>query len=203
MPTPMPISTQSVQVAGPLSASVDEPTIAVEPPEEKLPVSMWRIEKGSSLRFRTSWSGEVITGGFTTFDGKIEFSPDMLQDSRVEVRIDTGSVFSGDDQRDNTLRSADWFAVGSQGAAIFRADRFRKTGADRFVGSGTLTLKGITLPISLPFALSIVGDQATMEGTVSVDRTAFRVGEGEYASTAEIPAAVSVSVKLTATRQRS
>jgi polyisoprenoid-binding protein YceI len=63
-------------------------------------------------------------------------------------------------------------------------------------------LKAVTLPINLPFTLSIVGDQATVEGTASVDRLAFKVGEGEYASTAEIPAAVLVSVKLAAKRQR-
>jgi cytochrome b561/polyisoprenoid-binding protein YceI len=202
LPMPMPMPTQSDQAPGPSTATIDAPAIAAEPLEEKLPLSTWRIEKRSSLRFRTSWSGEVITGGFKSFDGKIEFSPDMLKESRVEIRIETGSIFSGDDQRDDTLRSADWFAVGSHGAATFKADRFRKVGTDRFVAVGTLTLKAVTLPINLPFTLSIVGDQATMEGTASVDRTAFKIGEGEYASTAEIPAAVSVSVKLSATRQR-
>ncbi|HEX8414206.1 MAG TPA: cytochrome b, partial [Sphingomicrobium sp.] len=45
MQTPTP--TQSVPVPGPPTATIDEPVIAAEPLVEKLPLSAWRIEKGS------------------------------------------------------------------------------------------------------------------------------------------------------------
>ncbi len=160
----------------------------------------WTIGKGSSLRFRTSWSGAPIEGGFGQFDGTIRFSPDRLDTSHVDIRVRTASLFSGDAQRDETLKSADWFDTGLHSLATFTADRFRKTGANSYVANGTLSIKGVTLPLSLPFTLDIKGDKATMRGTATVDRTAYRIGQGMFEATSEVPAAVRIDVAVTATR---
>lgn len=170
-------------------------------PAEAQPMS-WTILRTSTLRFRTSWSGEGIDGAFTRFDGDIDFDPDALDRSRVEIKVNTGSAVTGDGQKDETLRSADWFSIASYATATFKADRFRKTGTDRYVASGTLRLKGVTLPISLPFTLRIRGDTARMQGSAVIDRTAYRIGEGEYSATSDIPASVRVEVAVQATRKR-
>jgi len=164
--------------------------------------SNWAIGKGSSLRFHTSWSGAAIDGGFSGFDGTIRFSPDRLDTSRVEVKVRTTSIFSGDAQRDETLKSADWFDTGSHALATFTADRFRKTGPGRYVADGTLSIKGVSLPLSLPFTLDIKGDRATMRGTATVDRTAYKIGQGMFEATGEVPAAVKVDVAVIATRAK-
>lgn len=189
--------------AAPTSAAANESAPAAEATAEaeKAPLSTWAMAKSSTIHFRTSWSGEAINGGFNTFDGDILFSPDQLDKSKVEIRIDASSIYSGDDQRDETLKSSDWFYVSSFATAIFKAERFRKTGDGRYVASGSLKLKGVTLPISLPFTLKIDGNKATMQGNASIDRTAYKIGEGEYASTAEIPGAVAIDIKVSATRK--
>jgi cytochrome b561/polyisoprenoid-binding protein YceI len=165
------------------------------------PLSSWAIATGSTLRFRTSYAGEAINGGFGRFDGTITFSPDQLERSRVDIRIDAASAFSGDDQRDETLKSADFFSVASFATATFKASRFRNLGGSRFVAEGTLALKGVTLPVSVPFTLTIKGDKARMRGTATVDRTAYKIGEGDFAGTSDIPAAVTVSIAIEATRK--
>lgn len=174
-------------------------TNGVEAAKEQL--ASWTIAPTSTLRFRTKWSGQAIDGAFTRFGGDIDFSPDQLDRSRVEIRIDTASAVTGDGQRDETLKSSDWFSVGSHATAIFKADRFRKTGSDRYVASGTLRLKGVTLPISLPFTLQIRGDEAVMRGNAVVDRIAYKIGEGDFASTSDIPAAVQVEIAVQAKRR--
>ena len=194
---PPPVAPEAApQPQAPAAASVDASANAAE-----AEVPSWSIAKGSTLGFRTRWSGDAVTGGFNRFNGTIVFSPDHLDQSHVEIRIDTASVFSGDAQRDETLKSSDWFSVASFGSSLFKADRFRKTGANSYLANGTLHLKGVTLPISLPFTLDINGAKATMRGTATVDRTAYRIGEGEYASTTDIPAAVSVSVMVRAMKK--
>ncbi len=160
----------------------------------------WAIGAGSSLTFHTTWSGAAIDGGFAKFSGDIRFSPDQLARSKVSIKIDTASLFSGDTQRDETLKSADWFAVGSHATASFTADRFEKTGRESYTARGTLALKGVTLPVTLPFRLTINGSKAVMRGTATVDRTAYKIGEGDYASTSEIPAEVSVTIVVKAIR---
>ena len=202
---PQPPVTEAAAAPAPPTAAVEEP-VADEPAANateavKAGPSSWAIGKGSTLQFRTSWSGAAIAGGFRKFEGDIDFGPDALDKSRVEIRVDTGSVFSGDDQRDETLKSADWFSVASFATATFSASKFRKVGADRYVANGTLKLKGVSLPIALPFTLRIKGDAATMQGSATLDRTAYKIGEGDYASTSEIPADVTVDVVIKATRK--
>lgn len=191
-PSPVP-SAEALADADAAPANSAEPA----PPE----LASWTMARSSTLRFRTSWSGEAIEGGFTRFDGDIAFDPDLLDRSRVEIRVDTGSAFTGDGQRDETLKSADWFSIGAHATATFRADRFRKAGTDRYVATGTLRLKGVTLPVSLPFTLRIDGDKATMRGDATIDRTAYKIGEGDYASTSEIPAAVKLVIAIQAKRR--
>ena len=101
----------------------------------------WRIAAGSTLRFATNWSGDAINGSFGRFDGDIRFDPYHLDTARVEIRIPVASAATGDVQRDETMKSADWFAAASFGNAIFNANRFRKVGDDRYIATGTLTIK--------------------------------------------------------------
>ncbi|PZQ40124.1 MAG: cytochrome B, partial [Phenylobacterium zucineum] len=79
--------------------------------------------------------------------------------------------------------------------------KFRKTGEGKFVADGTLDLRGVKKPLSLPFTLKIDGDTATARGVTTLDRTTFGVGQGEWASTDEIAAKVKVSFNLTAKRK--
>ena len=201
---PTPVVPANAAAADPAPAQPDNAAVEEAAAEESAAAtqepSNWAIGKGSSLRFHTSWSGAAIDGGFSGFDGTIRFSPDQLDKSRVEIKVRTASVFSGDAQRDETMKSADWFDTGSHSLATFTADRFRKTGANSYVATGMLGIKGVTLPLSLPFTLDIKGDRATMRGTATVDRTAYRIGQGMFEATNEVPAAVRVDVAVNATR---
>ena len=120
---------------------------------------------------------------------------------RVAITVDLGSAASGDGERDETLKGGDFFAVGTSRTAVFRADRFRKTGTDRYIAQGTLRLKGVTAPLSLPFTLRIDGDTATMQGSATIDRLTWKIGESEFSSTSDIPAAVAVEIALKARRK--
>ena len=70
-----------------------------------------------------------------------------------------------------------------------------------FVADGTLDLRGVKKPVSLPFGLKIDGDTATARGVTTLDRTAFGVGQGEWASTDQIGGKVKVSFTITAKRK--
>ena len=112
------------------------------------------------------------------------------------------SAKTGDAQRDAALPTSDWFDAAGHPKAVFTATRFEKTGADRYVAHGKLSLRGVTKSIDLPFRLTIAGGKAKMSGDAGVDRVAFGVGQGEFAATDQIPARVSVHVQLTATRDQ-
>jgi cytochrome b561/polyisoprenoid-binding protein YceI len=177
---------------------------AAAPPEPdaalKNPVA-WTVAKSSTLGFTASWAGSAINGQFKRWTADILFSPDALDRSKLTVSIDMGSAATGDDQRDSSLPSDDFFAVAAHPKATFTASKFRKTGEGKFVADGTLDLRGVKKPVSLPFTLKIDGDTATARGVTTLDRTAFGVGQGEWASTDQIGGKVKVSFAITAKRK--
>jgi cytochrome b561/polyisoprenoid-binding protein YceI len=186
-------------------APVTEPSAAAPAPETPATPTTpalvrWRVGPGSTLGFTTAWSGAPIQGRFDKWRAGIVFSPELLDQSKVTAVIDLASVNTGDPQRDQTLPSGDWFDAAAHPQAEFRASRFEKTGPDRYVAHGTLSLKGVTRPLYLPFRLKIDGKRAEMTGTASLDRTAFGIGQGEFAATDQIPAKVAVRVELHAIR---
>ena len=197
---PPPATETPAAPAEPASA----PPPAVEPaaaaPAPKDPVA-WTVRPGAVLTFTATWSGSPIEGQFKRWTADILFSPEALDRSRLTVVIDMGSASTGDAQRDQSLPSGDFFDTAQHPKATFTATRFRKTGGGRFVADGTLDLRGVKKPLSLPFSLKIDGDTATARGVTTLDRTTFGVGQGEWASTDEIAAKVKVGFSLTARRK--
>lgn len=160
----------------------------------------WRVQPGSTLGFTASWSGQPVRGRFDRWLADVRFSPDALDRSKVTVVIDVASINTGDQQRDAVLPSADWFDAAGHPKAVFTATRFTKTGPDSYLAHGTLQVRGVTKPQDLPFRLKITGDKAEVSGVTTLDRTSFGIGQGEWSSTDQIPAKVTVSVSLTAKR---
>jgi len=206
---------KAAPVAPPVEAAPAEtpavappPALAGSPPAEAAPpVSevkdpvVWTVQKDSTLTFTAAWSGSAIEGRFKTWTADILFSPEALDRSKLAVNVDMASAATGDDQRDQSLPSGDFFDTAEHPKAIFTASKFRKTGEGKFVADGTLDLRGVKKPLSLPFSLKIDGDTATARGVTTLDRTTFGVGQGEWASTDEIAAKVKVSFALTAKRK--
>lgn len=201
---PRPATGAPPSKAEPAPEPVMAPTApaAASPPAEATPGGpvRWAVQRGSTLAFTTAWSGQAIEGRFERWTADIVFSPDALDRSHVKVVIDVASIDTGDAQRDASLPTGDWLDAGAHPKATFTAERFERTGEGRFVAHGRLSLRGVSKPLDLPFRLKIDGDRAEVRGVTSLDRTAFGVGQGEWTSTDQIPARVSVKIALTARR---
>jgi polyisoprenoid-binding protein YceI len=88
-----------------------------------------------------------VRGRFTGVRGTVTVAGDPAA-STVEVVIDTASVNSGDQSRDDHLRSADFFDVDHHPTAVFRSTGVVATGATATL-VGDLTIKGVTKPVTL------------------------------------------------------
>ena len=162
----------------------------------------WIVRKSaSSLRFHTSWSQGPVDGRFGKWKAVILFGPEALDSSTVEVTIDMASATTGVSDTESALPGTDWFSVAAHPTATFKATRFRHLAGNRYEAVGTLSLRGVSRPLKLPFTLSIANDVATMTGTATIDRTVFGVGQGEWAATTDVPAAVTVTVSIKADRK--
>lgn len=195
-PEPAAVVEASAATEAAVSAEASATTSTVP---EAAAVTVWTVDKASSkIAFTTSMEGEAITGSFAGYSAAIAFDPEQLSKSNVKVTIDLASVGSGDKDRDDTLKSSSFFNISVTPKAVFEARTFSRTDATHFVAHGKLTLHGITKAQELPFTLTIRNGVAQMSGSTSLDRTAFDVGTGDYASTDTIPAKVKVDIALKA-----
>ena len=86
-------------------------------------------------------------GNFTAFDGQI-VTADNILDSTVTVEIDAASVASGNGQRDDHLKTAEFFDVANHPTITFRSTGIRENNGD-YIIDGELTWRGATVPVSL------------------------------------------------------
>jgi len=159
----------------------------------------WVVDHAASkVGIGSTFDGQAVAGSFRKWDANIRFDPKDLAHSSVEANIDVGSAATGDADRDAALPDTPWFFAAKYPRATFVSHSFKALGANRYEAAGDLTIRGVTKPLTLPFTLAITGDKATMNAAVSVNRLAFGVGQGEWATTEVIPAAVQVTIALTA-----
>ncbi|RJF91549.1 YceI family protein [Sphingomonas cavernae] len=170
------------------------------PVAEAQPLADWTIAQGGRLGFTARWNGEAINGTFGRWRASIRFSPDMLDKSNIRVTVDLASAGTGDGQRDDALKGSDFFNTEAHPGAVFTSRDIRHRDGDRYEARGTLDLRGISKPATLRFTLRIDGDKASVSGTSRIDRTAFGVGQGEWADTEAIAAGVDIAFSFTATR---
>lgn len=162
----------------------------------------WVVDKAASrIGWRTTFSGVGLTGAFRTWDAQIAFDPANLAGSRVAVTVDMASVTATDQDAQEALPSGDWFDAKAHPRGTFVATTFRSLGQNRYQAVGTLTLKGVARPLILPFTLAITGNQAKMDSTVTLDRSLFGIGKGQFQGTETVPHGVNMTITVSARRQ--
>jgi polyisoprenoid-binding protein YceI len=89
-----------------------------------------------------------MRGRFTEFEGVVVVG-DSLEDSSVEVEIKAESIQTNMNQRDEHLRSGDFFEVEKYPTLNFRSTEIRHTGGNTFELVGDLTIKETTKSVTL------------------------------------------------------
>jgi polyisoprenoid-binding protein YceI len=161
----------------------------------------WVLDKAAStLNFRGTQTGREFTGSFSKFDAVIVFDPDDLGAAKIEVVVDTASAETGDRQRDAALPTADWFAAAKFPTATFTSSDVVRTGEGRYEARGQLKIREFARPVLLPFTLKIDGDRARADGSLTLRRTDYGVGQGEFSTDAWVGFNVEVKFHVEATR---
>lgn len=89
----------------------------------------------------------TVRGRFNSFDGTLFLNEQNPTASRVEGTVDVASIDTAAADRDNHLRSADFFDVEKYPKMSFRSTRIESLGGDRFKVYGDLTIKDVTRQI--------------------------------------------------------
>jgi polyisoprenoid-binding protein YceI len=90
-----------------------------------------------------------VRGQFERWQGTIHFDPSQPEASTVSVRIDAASIDTHEPNRDQHLRSADFFDVVKYPEITFESRKVERRGTDRYRVVGDLTMHGVTRSVDL------------------------------------------------------
>jgi polyisoprenoid-binding protein YceI len=159
----------------------------------------WTIDPAhSTLAFTGTQTGAKFTGHFKSFGGTIQFDPAHPDAGHALITIDVTSAATGDQQRDEAMPGTDWFNVASFPKATFAASSFQPKGGNAYEAHGVLTIRGVSLPETLPFTLDVSGSTAHAKGHLDLIRTPFGIGQGPWTSGQWVALEVGVDLDITA-----
>jgi len=118
----------------------------------------------------------TVRGGFDVFSGTIVLDEHNPATSHAEVEIDAASISTGNEQRDQHLRSADFLDVEQFPTLTFRSTSAEQVDQDTYRMVGDLTIKGQSRPVTLELdfqgsSLDPFGNtRAGFEGRTTINR---------------------------------
>lgn len=92
-----------------------------------------------------------VRGSFTDFEGKVSLNQQDPAASTAEITIQAASITTGNDDRDNHVRSADFLDVEKFPAITFVSTGVKKVDDDTYEVTGNLTVKDVTAPVTVTF----------------------------------------------------
>src|SRR5262249_14189454 len=119
----------------------------------------------------------TVRGQFTEYQGRLHLDGTDPAKSAAEVTIKVASIDTNQAQRDEHLRTGNFFDVASYPEINFSSTAVEFTGDDSYRLTGDLTIKGVTKPVTIDFifngaAKDAYGNERVgFEGSVTVDRT--------------------------------
>ena len=152
-------------------------------------VENWEIDKAhSNIYFDVRHTYVTVRGKFNDFSGALQFDPDNLVLSSVSFQVNTKSINTGVPNRDNHLRSEEFFAVNKYPAMTFQSIGVKQKEGNQYTLEGNLTIKGKTSKVAMPFTYFGTRDNPLKKGQMvagfetrfSIDRLEYNVGPGKF-----------------------
>jgi polyisoprenoid-binding protein YceI len=168
---------------------------AIAPPALAQPAAQL-LPAQSEIVFTTRQMGVPVEGRFGKFSASIALDPRQPASGRVAFTIDTGSARFGAAETDAEVPKPAWLNVARFPQASFESTAIKALGGGRFEVAGKLSIKGSTQNVVVPVSVAQSGANSTATGTFTIQRLAFKVGEGEWADTQMVADDVAVRFKL-------
>ncbi len=122
-----------------------------------------------------------VRGQFNAFDGKAYLDFENPANSRADVQIEVASIDTRNAQRDEHLRTNDFFDAPTYPRITFRSTGVRKVDDDTYQVIGDLTIKNVTKSVAVDFEFTGVAKdpfgntRIGFEGRTTINRTEFGV----------------------------
>jgi polyisoprenoid-binding protein YceI len=142
-----------------------------------------------------------VRGRFSTFEGTLDLAEDPA-DSKVSLTIDANSVDTRDENRDNHLRTNDFFDVPNHPTWTFVSTAIQPESPTEWKVQGDLTIRGVTRSVTLDVTLEgVVNDpmgnhRVGFSASTTIDRDDFGVSFGAVMEAGGLVVAKKVGIEI-------
>jgi polyisoprenoid-binding protein YceI len=144
-------------------------------------VADWQLDPfHTQVEFAAKHLGMMtVRGHFAEVKAVADIDPDHPDASSVEVTMQTASIRTHNEARDNDLRSSNFLEVDKFPTITFKSTRIEAAGTDRYTLTGDLTVKGITHPLTLQvikygeFSDPMMGHRIAYSASGKINRKEF------------------------------
>jgi polyisoprenoid-binding protein YceI len=156
-----------------LSLALLLPALAMADP------AVYKVDPGhSGVNFSIRHFVSNVHGRFKEFDGVIKYDKANPAASSVSFTTQAKSIDTDNSDRDNHLRSPDFFDVEKFPTLTFTSTSVKAADADTLEVTGDLTIKGVTKKVTIP--VDVLGSVKTPRGEKAGFETTFKIDRKEY-----------------------
>jgi polyisoprenoid-binding protein YceI len=135
----------------------------------------------SEIGFTVKQMGVNFDGRFTRWKADVVFEPKALARSKADIDVELASIDLASFESEVEAKSSRWFDTGNFPVAHFTSTSIQSAGTDRFNVLGKLSMKGVTRDYTVPIAMKTdAAGNRVLEGSFSLNRRDYRIGEGEW-----------------------
>lgn len=122
-----------------------------------------------------------VSGSFEKFDVNVETDGTDFSAAKIDFTADTDSISTGNADRDNHLKTGDFFDAASYPVIRFVSSRMEKKDDENYTMKGDLTIRDVTKPVTLNVEFGGIGkdpwgnEKAGFTITGKINRTEYKL----------------------------
>ena len=152
----------------------------------------------SRLTFVSKQMGVPVDGRFQRFAATLAFDPAKPAAASTQLELELGSIDAGSPEANNEVAGKPWFNLKSFPTATFVSSAVKPLGGERYELLGKLSIKGKTQEVSAPLTFRQEGGNGVFDGSFTLKRLDFAIGEGVWSDIATVANEVHIKFHVVA-----
>ena len=152
----------------------------------------------SAIIFVYKQMGVAVDGKFKKFSSQLSFDPAKPTAAKATFDVELGSVDTGAPEGDDEVAGKQWFNTKVFPSAKFVSSSVKALGGNKYEVAGQLNIKGKTQDVVVPATFTAQGKTGVFEGSFTIRRADFLIGEGIWAKFDTVANDVLIKFRITA-----
>jgi polyisoprenoid-binding protein YceI len=152
--------------------------------------------RASRIDFYSKQMGVTQPGHFARFSGDIRFPESQPETGSASLEVELASIDAGLPEANQELQGPAWFDTRHYPTARFVSEKLKRLGGNRYEIAGKITIKDKTRPLAVPVSVNTLSGGMQFTGNLTLKRSDFGIGGGEWADPSVVADEVEVRFSL-------